>query len=203
MASILNHLMHPLTYKTPNGRVKSLTPTDTSYVTGFFLLALTATVVEARYSSRSLKSSLVILIPLTGVFYVATAILKALDRGEIAAPTKKNLPISPATQSTRQSEQDFGVRQTWIDDKEYSQGLIAIERDYFASLWTRMYGSGLDVWIKEVESGDDEKFRNGTFTATPGQPWAEFADHARKKLLEEWKNKGPLRRMFAGVVPFF
>lgn len=100
-------------------------------------------------------------------------------------------------------EEDFSKKPVWVDDPQYQKGLVAPQRAYFASLWKKMYEGGFDVVVHEMEfSGDDEKLRMGKYPIAAGAPWVSFAEHARTKLVDEWNQKGDLRKALSPYVPF-
>ena len=97
MAGIFNHLIHPYTLISTQGESRYLSPDDVSKIKQFVLLSLAAAVLEAIRSSRSLKSSLIIMGLTAGiVFYLASAIFKTL-RGTESSSHERSLapPLAP------------------------------------------------------------------------------------------------------------
>src|ERR1700719_4186238 len=81
VGSFVDHLIHPMTYTAPNGELKHLTSGDKLRVTAIVLSALTLTVIEALYSSRSLKTNFVSIGVIdVVVFYLVTAAMKRKSR---------------------------------------------------------------------------------------------------------------------------
>lgn len=96
MSSVFNHLIHPRTYTADNGQTRFLSSEDMSRVKNYVLAALVLAVIESLHSSRSLKSCVIIIVvTASGVFYIATAILKMLARGESAPSIKNADPAAP------------------------------------------------------------------------------------------------------------
>lgn len=83
MGSVLNHLMHPLTYRDSNGEIRYLSSKDVLRVKNYVLCLLALVVTRIILSSKSLKSNVLSVgVGTPTVFYLVTAILKMLNKVE-------------------------------------------------------------------------------------------------------------------------
>ncbi|HEX4840354.1 MAG TPA: hypothetical protein VFU89_07940 [Rhabdochlamydiaceae bacterium] len=98
VGSLVNHLIHPLTYMTSQGEVKHLSTKDISHVVQLILSGLVIAIVEAVCSSRSLKSSCIsVVIIIVAAFYHGAAAMKIAHRCaelEIKSPIIREAGLS-------------------------------------------------------------------------------------------------------------
>lgn len=87
ISALCNHLRHPLTYTDAQGKSQQLSWEEIGQVTLFVLSSTAAATFEAVTSQRSLKSSSVSIVIVTGSsFYLATAIIKASKGNSSSKP---------------------------------------------------------------------------------------------------------------------
>lgn len=113
VGSLVDHLIHPLTYTTSQGEVKHLSTKDISHVVQLILSGLVIAIVEAVCSSRSLKSSCIsVVIIVAAAFYHGAAAMK-IAHGcaelEVKASTitEDGLSTQAASESTQELHQDL------------------------------------------------------------------------------------------------
>lgn len=106
ISALCNHLRHPLTYTDAQGKSHLLSLEEIGQVTLFVLSSTAAAIFEAVTSQRSLKSSSVSIVIITGSsFYLATAIIKASKGNGSSKPgedrlRKKTDPVTKILQDS-------------------------------------------------------------------------------------------------------
>ncbi|HEY5235387.1 MAG TPA: hypothetical protein VIJ14_04340 [Rhabdochlamydiaceae bacterium] len=155
--SFCNHLIRPLTYTDANGETRHLSSQEMSRVTIVVLSSLALTTVEALYSSRSLKSSLISIGIMAGAaFYLATAIFKMISRGD-ASPPQRNNPISlePKPSEDPLGEKPVSPKPTPRPSEDLQDSLDAVHAvssvtDQAAGIEV---GDVSDEWVEIADNG--------------------------------------------------